>query len=163
MRHQIGIVGQYWRPDGMAKHYDTQSCRLTVPAVGKAKSLPSQKRAKAGVEAALLIIECWLLGRLRHRRFYSLPELNATIIDLLRQLTDARLIHRQALSMGVGQPVIRLEPAPPAVRWKSISSFLLSSGHLSMHRCSSSRTNSRAIRVSTSLQSARPSLWWWRS
>ena len=27
----------------------------------------------------MLIVERWLLGRLRHRRFYSLAELNAAI------------------------------------------------------------------------------------
>jgi hypothetical protein len=46
--------------------------------------------AKAGVEAAALIIERWLLGRLRHRRFYNLAELNAAIIELLRQLDEER-------------------------------------------------------------------------
>src|ERR1700719_2027472 len=41
-----------------------------------------------------LIIERWLLGRLRHRRFYSLAELNTAIGELLRQLNDERLIRR---------------------------------------------------------------------
>src|SRR6185437_13862729 len=36
----------------------------------------------------------WLLGRLRHRRFYSLAELNAAIGKLLRQLNDERRIRR---------------------------------------------------------------------
>jgi hypothetical protein len=30
----------------------------------------------------VLIIERWLLGRLRHRRFYGLAELNAAIGEL---------------------------------------------------------------------------------
>ena len=42
----------------------------------------------------MLIIERWLLGRLRHRRFYSLAELNATIGEMLRQLNEERLIRR---------------------------------------------------------------------
>ena len=42
----------------------------------------------------MLIIERWLLRRLRHRRFYSLTELNATIGDMLRQLNEERLIRR---------------------------------------------------------------------
>jgi transposase len=36
------------------------------------------------------IVERWLLGRLRHRRFYSLAELNAAIGELLRQLNEER-------------------------------------------------------------------------
>src|SRR6516162_4447604 len=50
----------------MAAHYDT----AILPA------RPRRPRDKAKVEAAVLIIERWLLGRLRHRRFYSLAELN---------------------------------------------------------------------------------------
>jgi hypothetical protein len=42
----------------------------------------------------VLIMERWLLGRLRHRRFYSLAELNAAIGELLRQLNEERPILR---------------------------------------------------------------------
>ena len=48
-------------------------------------------------EAAVLIVERWLLGRLRHRRFYSLAELNAAIGELLRQLNEERPIRRLLL------------------------------------------------------------------
>jgi hypothetical protein len=36
-------------------------------------------------KVAVLIIERWLLGRLRHRRFYSLAELNTAIVAVIRQ------------------------------------------------------------------------------
>jgi transposase len=68
----------------MAAHYDT----AILPA------RPRRPRGKAKVEAAVLIIERWLLGRLRHNRFYSLAELNAAIVELLRQLNDERPIRR---------------------------------------------------------------------
>jgi transposase len=48
----------------MAAHYDT--------AILLAR--PRRPRDKAKVEAAVLIVERWLLGRMRHRRFYSLAE-----------------------------------------------------------------------------------------
>ena len=48
----------------MAVHYDT----AILPA--------RPRRPRDKVEVAVLIIERWLLGRLRHRRFYSLAELN---------------------------------------------------------------------------------------
>jgi len=64
----------------MAAHYDT----AILPA------RPRRPRDKAKVEAAVLIVERWLLGRLRHRRFYSLAELNAAIGELLRQLNEER-------------------------------------------------------------------------
>jgi DNA replication protein DnaC len=64
----------------MAAPYDT----AILPA------RPRRPRDKAKVEAAVLIIARWLLGRLRHRRFYSLAELNAAIGEVLRQLNEER-------------------------------------------------------------------------
>ena len=68
----------------MAAHYDT----AILPA------RPRRPRDKAKVEEAVLIIERWLLGRLRQRRFYSLAELNAAIDEMLRQLNEERPIRR---------------------------------------------------------------------
>ena len=65
----------------MAVHYDT--------AVPPAR--PRRPRDKAKVEAAVLIIERWLLDRLRHRRFYSLAELNAAIGEVLLLSSPAAL------------------------------------------------------------------------
>jgi hypothetical protein len=47
-----------------------------------------------GVEQAVLIVERWMLGRLRHRIFYSLLEVNAAITDLMTHLNEARPIRR---------------------------------------------------------------------
>ena len=68
----------------MVAHYDT----AILPA------RPRRPRYKAKVEVAVLLVELWLLGRLRHRRFYSLAELNTAIGELLRQLNDERPIRR---------------------------------------------------------------------
>lgn len=51
---------------------------------------PRRPRDKAKFEAGVLIMERWLLGRLRHRRFHRLAELNAAIHDLLAQINDHR-------------------------------------------------------------------------
>jgi hypothetical protein len=77
---------------------------------------PRQPRDKAKVEAAVLIIERWLLCRLRHRRFYRLAELNSTIIELLRQLNDERPIRRlgvtrRALLEELDRPNLKRLPA----------------------------------------------------
>jgi hypothetical protein len=89
----------------MAAHYDTAI-------------LPARPRDKAKVEVAVLIIERWLLGRLRHRRFYSLAELNAALGELLRQLNDERLIRRlgvtrRALFEELDRPNLNSLPAQP--------------------------------------------------
>jgi transposase len=92
----------------MAAHYDT----AILPA------RPRRPRDKAKVEAAVLIIERWLLGRLRHRRFYGLGELNAAIHELLRQLNEERPLRRlgvtrRALLEELDRPHLKMLPAQP--------------------------------------------------
>jgi transposase len=92
----------------MAAHYDT----AILPA------RPHRPRDKAKVEAAVLIIERWLLGRLRHRRFYGLAELNAAIRELLGQLNEKRPIRRlgvtrRALLEELDRPHLKPLPAEP--------------------------------------------------
>ena len=43
-------------------------------------------RDKAKVEAGVLVVERWILARLRHRTFFSLGELNAAMSELLEHL-----------------------------------------------------------------------------
>src|SRR6516225_926283 len=92
----------------MAAHYGT----AVLP------TRPHRPRDKAKVEVAVLIIERWLLGRLRHRRFYSLAELNTAIAELLRQLNDERLIRRlgvtrRTLFEELDRPNLKSLPAQP--------------------------------------------------
>ena len=54
----------------MAAHYDT-----AVPGAAVSPARQSEGRGCG------LIVERWLLGRLRNRVFYSLAELNAAIAD----------------------------------------------------------------------------------
>ena len=72
----------------MAAHYDT----AILPA------RPRRPRDKAKVEQAVLIVERWLLGRLRHRTFYSLAEVNAAIADLMTHLNEERPIRRLGMT-----------------------------------------------------------------
>src|ERR1700680_4076798 len=92
----------------MAAHYDT----AVLPA------RPRRPRDKAKVETAVLIIERWLLGRLRHHRFYSLAELNAAIGEVLRQLNEERPIRRlgvtrRALLEELDRPHLKELPSQP--------------------------------------------------
>ena len=66
----------------IAAHYGT----------GVLPARPRRPRDKAKVEVGVLIMERWILGRLRNRRFYSLGELNEAITELLTRLNDERLI-----------------------------------------------------------------------
>lgn len=62
----------------MAQHYGV----TVLPA------RPRKPKDKAKVEGAVLIVQRWILGRLRHRKFFSLDELNQAIGELLEELNE---------------------------------------------------------------------------
>ena len=62
----------------MAAHYGLAG----VPA------RPAKPRAKAKVEAAVLVVERWILAVLRQRQFFSLGELDEAIAELLERLNN---------------------------------------------------------------------------
>ena len=49
---------------------------------------PRRPQDKAKAEVAVQVVERWILARLRHRRLFSLAELNAAIADLLEDLNS---------------------------------------------------------------------------
>jgi transposase len=94
----------------LAAHYDT----ALLPA------RPRRPRDKVKVEAAVRIVERWLLGRLRNRRFHSLAEVNAAIAELLTALNDARVLRhigrtRRQLFEETDAPKLRSLSAEPYV------------------------------------------------
>jgi transposase len=62
----------------MCDHYAT----AVLPA------RPARPRDKPKVEVAVLVVERWILARLRNRRFFSLDELNAAIRALVTELNE---------------------------------------------------------------------------
>jgi len=81
---------------------------------------PYRPRDKAKVEACVGIVERWLLGRLRHRIWHGLDELNAAIADLLRRLNDEWVMRRfgrtrRALFEELDAPLLKPLPAEPYV------------------------------------------------
>jgi transposase len=94
----------------MAAHYGT----AVLP------TRPRRPRDKAKVEACVLIVERWLLGRLRNRIFHGLAELNAAIGDLLRRLNEERPIRRlgrtrRQLLEELDRPALKPLPIEPYV------------------------------------------------
>lgn len=81
---------------------------------------PRKPRDKAKVEQAVLVVQRWLLGRLRHRIFYSLAEVNAAIGELLTRLNEERPIRRLGMTRRrlleeVDRPALKPLPASPYV------------------------------------------------
>jgi len=91
----------------MATHY---GCAV-LPA------RPRKPRDKAKVELGVLLVERWILARLRNRTFYSFAELNAAIrelIDWLNQRPFKKLPgSRLSLFEELERPALRPLPATP--------------------------------------------------
>lgn len=64
--------------EDLARHYGT----AVLPA------RPYKPRDKAAVEASVLLVQRWILARLRNRQFFSLNALNAAIGELLVDLNN---------------------------------------------------------------------------
>jgi transposase len=98
----------------MARHYGT----AIVPA------RPYKPRDKAKVEVGVQVVGRWILARLRHRRFFSLAELNAAIRILLDELNDRRMrgwgTSRRALFKQLDQGALGSLPPLPYeyAEWK---------------------------------------------
>ena len=98
----------------MARHYGT----AIVPA------RPYKPRDKAKVEVGVQVVGRWILARLRHRRFFSLAELNAAIRALLKELNNRVMrgwgTSRQALFEQLDIPALGSLPPLPYeyAEWK---------------------------------------------
>jgi len=98
----------------MARHYGT----AIVPA------RPRKPKDKAKVEGAVLLVERWIVARLRNQQFFSLDEVNAAIRPLLDQLNNKVTRHlgasRKDLFERLDQPVLKPLPVEPYVyaQWK---------------------------------------------
>ena len=89
----------------MARHYGV----AVIPA------RPRKPRDKAKVEAGVVLVERWILARLRHRVFFSLAELNQAIWSLLKNLNSRPLrvlrVSRQELYESLDKPALKALPS----------------------------------------------------
>ena len=110
-RYEPGLQRTY---DEFAQHYGT----VILPA------RPAKPRDKAKIEVGVQVAERWILARLRHETFFSLPALNARIAELLADLNARRIrryaASRQELFARLDRPALRPLPAAPFVygEWK---------------------------------------------
>jgi transposase len=110
-RYEPGINRTY---EEMAAHYGT----VVLP------TRPRKPRDKAKVEVGVLIVERYVLARLRNRRFFSLAELNVAIREVVADL-NARLMRRLGVSRAelletIERPALKALPTTPYqyAEWK---------------------------------------------
>lgn len=93
----------------LAEHY----------AVAVLPARPGRPQDKAKVEVGVQVVERWILARLRHRRFFTLAELNAAIAALLVDLNQRPFkklpgCRAQAFA-ALDAPALKPLPAQPLV------------------------------------------------
>lgn len=104
----------------LARHYRT----AVLPARAR------KPRDKAKVEAGVLLVERWILARLRHHSFFSLAELNREIRQLLQVLNNKPFKKlpgsRQSRFDEIEKPALRPLPATPyeLAHWKKATVHL---------------------------------------
>ncbi len=86
----------------------------------------AKPRDKAKVEAGVLLVERWILARLRKRQFFSLFELNTAIAELLEGLNSRPFQKlpgtRKSLFDSLDRPAMQPLPATPYqyAEWKKV-------------------------------------------
>jgi transposase len=112
-RYEPGIQRTY---EEMASHYGTS----VLPA------RPRHPRDKAKVEGAVLLVQRWILARLRHETFFSLNALNERILELLEELNQRTMRlygqSRRELFERLDRPALRPLPVEPFTyaEWKTV-------------------------------------------
>lgn len=100
----------------LARHYGV----AVIPARA------ARPRDKAKAEAGVLLVERWILARLRDRQFFSLAELNAAIAELLRELNSRAFKKlpgsRASAFAQIDRPALKALPAQPYefAEWKKV-------------------------------------------
>jgi transposase len=111
-----GVLRANWYEPGinptyrdLAAHYGTAILPTRV----------RRPRDKAKVEAGVLVVERWILARLRNQRFFSLAELNAAIAALVADLNARPMrklgISRRQLFDELDRPALSPLPAEPFI------------------------------------------------
>jgi transposase len=126
MLEYFGGSTEIWVPDQL-KSAVTRSCRYE-PGVNRSyrelathygavviPARPRKPRDKAKVESMVLVVQRWILARLRNRTFFSVAELNAAIRELLEQLNDRPMQKigksRRELWEQIDRPALKPLPA----------------------------------------------------
>lgn len=135
----------------MARHFNT----VVLP------TRTARPRDKAAVEAAVLVVERWVLAPLRNRCFFSLVELNEAIAEKVAEI-NAREVRGQPTSRRArfdGLERSALQPLP----WRGTSSRRSRRPRSTSTTTSSAIATSTRCRTDSSVRRWRCGRWWRRS
>ena len=127
---RAGVLRANWYEPGinptyrdLAAHYATAILPTPVSSADITPwdrfAMVRRPRDKAKVEAGVLVVERWILARLRNHRFLSLVELNAAIAALVADLNARPMrklgVSRRQLFEELDRPALSPLPAEPFV------------------------------------------------
>lgn len=111
---KVGVTRANWYEPGLNRTY------LDLASHYGTAILPTRTRKprdKAKVEVGVLVVERWILARLRNRRFFSLAELNRAIAELVADLNARPMrrlgVSRRELFLELDRPALKPLPAEP--------------------------------------------------
>jgi transposase len=111
---KVGVDRANWYEPGLNRTY------LDLATHYRTAILPTRTRKprdKAKVEVAVLVVERWILARLRNRRFFLLAELNQAIAELVTDLNARPMrrlgVSRRELFLELDRPALKELPAEP--------------------------------------------------
>lgn len=119
---KVGVDRANWYEPGLNRTY------LDLATHYGTALLPTRTRKprdKAKVEVAVLVVERWILARLRNRRFFSLAELNRAIAERVADLNARPMrrlgVSRRELFLELDHPALKPLPAEPYeyAEWRS--------------------------------------------
>jgi transposase len=113
---RAGVLRANWYEPGINPTYRDLAAHYRTAILPTRVRRP---RDKAKVEVGVLVVERWILARLRHQRFFSLAELNAAIAALVAELNARPMrklgVSRRQLFEQLDQPALASLPAEPFV------------------------------------------------
>lgn len=85
--------------------------------IGVVPTRPYKRRDKAKVESGVQLVERWIIAALRHRKFFSIEELNQTIRELRDRINQRPFRKREGSRAsqfaGLDKPALNPLPAEP--------------------------------------------------
>ena len=112
---KVGVDRANWYEPGLNRTYVFDLATHYGTAILPTRTRKPRDKAKA--EVAVLVVERWILARLRNRRFFLPAELNRAIAELVADLNARPMrrlgVSRRDLFVELDRPALKELPASP--------------------------------------------------
>ena len=102
--------------------------------MGVVPARPYKPRDKAKAESGVQVVERWIIAALRNQKFFSLPELNQAIRELLVRLNERPFRKRDGSRASLFHSLEKAALAPLPVERFDMSQWLRATVNIDYHR-----------------------------